>query len=517
MLFNSYLFVFVFLPITLILFFIIAIKSHRYALYWLVSASLVFYATWNPAYLILLLTSICFNFFIGKNIAILNKKNSVYAKYLTIFGVAANIILLVYYKYFGFLIDNFNMLFKGDIQNPHIILPLGISFFTFTQIAFLVDTYQKSAKEFNVSHYALFVTYFPHLIAGPILHHKEMMTQFADPKIYKPNWDNLSIGLSIFFIGLFKKLIIADDMANYVKPVFDEVATGKSVSILDAWGGALAYTFQLYFDFSAYSDMAIGLSLLFGIKLPLNFASPYKATSIIEFWRRWHMTLSRFLKDYVYISLGGNRKGYIRRYFNLIITMLVGGMWHGANWTFIIWGGLHGVYLFINHLWREIKLKLPMPFLFNNVFYDLISLVITFLAIVVGWAIFRADNVMAAKLMIEGMMGIHGIQMPIKWGDQLGQTKEWLVIKGVKFENTTTFNSGKLPLRLLICFIIVWCLPNTQDFFSRFNPVLNMTEKKEVKWWQWQPNHIWLLIFSILAASGILSLGELSEFIYFQF
>ncbi|MCQ8104195.1 MBOAT family protein [Methylomonas sp. SURF-2] len=517
MLFNSYLFVFAFLPITLALFFIIALKSHRYALYWLAAASLVFYATWNPAYSILLITSITFNFIVGKHIAILNKTNAERAKHLTVLGVGANVILLVYYKYLEFIIDNLNTLFNFNIQNSHIVLPLGISFFTFTQIAFLVDTHQKSAKEFNASHYALFVTYFPHLIAGPILHHKEMMTQFADPKIYKPNWRNMSVGLSIFFMGLFKKLIIADDMAGYVKPVFDEVASGKSVSFLDAWGGALAYTFQLYFDFSAYSEMAIGLSLLFGIKLPLNFASPYKATSIIEFWRRWHMTLSRFLKDYIYIPLGGNRKGRFRRHFNLILTMLVGGIWHGANWTFILWGGLHGGYLLINHLWRDIRSKLPMPFLFNNIIYDKISLLVTFSAVVVGWTIFRADNVMAAKLMLEGMTGMHGLQIPVKWGEQLGQTREWLITRGARFENTATFNSGKLPIRLLLCFVIAWCLPNVQEFFSRFNPALYMQAQEDFRWWHWRPNYIWLIIFSILAASGILSLGELSEFIYFQF
>ena len=476
-----------------------------------------FYATWNPTYLILLLLSIGFNFFIGKNIAVLNNTNSIYARYLTIFGIVTNISLLIYYKYLAFLINNLNVLFEESIQIPHILLPLGISFFTFTQIAFLVDTYQKSVKEFKLSSYALFVTYFPHLIAGPILHHKEMMSQFDDPNIYRPNWKNLSVGLSIFFTGLFKKLIIADEIASYVKPVFSEVASGHAISIIDAWGGALAYSFQLYFDFSAYSDMAIGLSLLFGIKLPINFASPYKATSIIEFWRRWHITLSRFLKDYVYISLGGNRKGPVLRQFNLIFTMLIGGIWHGANWTFLLWGGLHGVYLLINHLWRDIKLKLPFSFLFNNIFYEKLSLFITFLELVVGWVIFRADNILAAKLMIEGMIGLHGIQIPIKWGEQLGQIKEWLVTRGVKFENTTTFNYGKLPLRLLICFVIIWFLPNTQDFFSRFNPALYISEQKDSKWWQWRPNYIWLIISSILAAAGILSLGELSEFIYFQF
>ena len=516
MLFNSYSFVFEFLPITLILFLVFAYKSHKLALWWLVFASLLFYAYWNPSYLVLLLISIGFNFSIGKKISVVNQDNPQYAKYLLIFGLIINTTLLVYYKYLGFVIDNFNELTGYNFQNPHIILPLGISFFTFTQIAFLVDTYKKSAKEFNISHYALFVTYFPHLIAGPILHHKEMMPQFANPTIYKLNWNNLAIGFSIFFTGLFKKLLLADDIANYVKPVFDEVASGQPVSLLDAWGGALAYSFQLYFDFSGYSDMAIGLSLLFGIKLPLNFASPYKATSIIDFWRNWHMTLSRFLRDYIYIPLGGNRNGYVRRYLNLLITMVLGGAWHGANWTFILWGGLHGIYLLINHLWRDSNLKLLMSEKVPPLISDKLCLLITFGAVVVGWAIFRAENVMAAKLMLEGMFGMNGIKIPIKWSGYFGQMKEYLVTQGVKFENTNTFNAGKLPLRLLICFVIIWCVPNTQEFFSRYKPALTMTESNK-KWWQWQPSYIWLIIISIIATSGILSLGQLSEFIYFQF
>lgn len=519
MLFNSYSFIFIFLPITLIFFFIFAKKNQQLAISWLAFASLFFYGWWNPSYLFLLLASIIFNFILGKKIFLTKQSSEKKAKYYLILGITANISLLVYYKYLGFLIENINGFSNHKLPVPDIILPLGISFFTFTQIAFLIDTYQGLAKEFKTFHYTLFVTYFPHLIAGPVLHHKEMMPQFSNSATYHFNWENMATGFSIFFIGLFKKLILADDIAGYAKPVFDAAAASQPIPLLDNWGGALAYSFQLYFDFSGYSDMAIGLSLLFGIKLPLNFNSPYKSMSIVEFWRRWHITLSRFLRDYVYITLGGNRHGNFRRYSNLMITMLLGGAWHGANWTFIVWGGLHGFYLLINHYWQASSFR----FLSSNKIVSLIAekiyLLITFVAIVIAWVVFRADNLTAAQLILEGMFGQHGIRMPLKWFNHSENIKQWLVLHGVEFGNSQTFNASKLPLRLLICFLIVWCMPNTQEIFLRFRPALAMgnISKAQKKWWQWQPNQIWLIIVTLIAVSGILSLGELSEFIYFQF
>jgi D-alanyl-lipoteichoic acid acyltransferase DltB (MBOAT superfamily) len=259
-------------------------------------------------------------------------------------AIAVNLILLGYFKYANFFADNLNHFAGTALPIGQVILPLGISFFTFTQIAFLVDTYQGKVKEFNFVHYTLFVTYFPHLIAGPVLHHKEMMPQFAKRNVCHLNWDNVAVGLSIFVLGLAKKVLIADSLAEFATPIFSAVAAGGQPMLFEAWIGALAYTLQLYFDFSAYSDMAIGISLMFNVRLPMNFNSPYKATSIIDFWRRWHMTLSRFLRDYLYIPLGGSRNGKAQRYLNLMITMLLGGLWHGAGWTFVIWGGLHGFY-----------------------------------------------------------------------------------------------------------------------------------------------------------------------------
>ncbi|HRF89147.1 MAG TPA: MBOAT family O-acyltransferase, partial [Pseudomonadales bacterium] len=309
---------------------------------------------WDVHYVPLLLLSITVNYRIGKQISNhVEKQSAQRAKLWLIIGLVFDLGLLAHYKYTNFFLDNWVTLTGSAIDLPNIILPLGISFFTFTQIAYLADCHKGIVKERNPVHYLLFITYFPHLIAGPILHHKQMMPQFAHAKTYRISQENIAIGLTIFAIGMFKKMAIADPLSTFVGPVFAVSKHPGLLSTEEAWLGALAYCLQLYFDFSGYSDMAIGLSRLFGIKMPLNFNSPYKSTSIIDFWRRWHMTLSQFLRDYLYISLGGNRKGKTRRHINLLLTMLLGGLWHGAGWTFIIWGGLHGIYLTINHVFRE--------------------------------------------------------------------------------------------------------------------------------------------------------------------
>ncbi|RYG25077.1 MAG: MBOAT family protein, partial [Burkholderiales bacterium] len=337
MLFNSYAFVFLFLPITFVGFFLIARFSHFMAALWLAAASLFFYGWWDPRYVVLLVASIGLNYVMGY---VIGKARSAdgptpRAKLLLILALAANLGILGYYKYTDFFINTVNDLSGAGWALHHVILPLGISFFTFTQIAFLVDVYRGIAREYNAVHYVLFASYFPHLIAGPVLHHKQMMPQFHRPETYRINVANFNDGMTIFVIGLFKKVLIADQFALYANPVFTAVEGGATLSMTEAWVGALAYTFQLYFDFSAYSDMAIGLSRMFNVDLPINFNSPYKSRSIIDFWRRWHITLSTFLRDYLYFGLGGNRHGAVRRYVNLLTTMVLGGLWHGANWTFV--------------------------------------------------------------------------------------------------------------------------------------------------------------------------------------
>ena len=333
MLFNSHIFIFFFLPITLLVFHQIGRRGkHRLAISWLVAASFFFYGWWNPPYLGLILISILFNYVLGVSLSRIPRKT------LLIVGISGNLALLGYFKYANFFTDTLNALTDANIALQQIVLPIAISFFTFQQITYLVDAYRGETQEYNFLHYCLFVTFFPQLIAGPIVHHKEMLPQFAEKSLYKIKADNLAVGVTIFIIGLFKKVILADGIAVYATPMFDAAEWYDSLTFFEAWCGALAYSLQLYCDFSGYSDMAIGIARMFGVKLPINFYCPYKAHNIIEFWRRRHITLSRFLRDYLYFPIGGNRRGVSRRYVNVMITMLLGGLWHGAGWTFVVWG-----------------------------------------------------------------------------------------------------------------------------------------------------------------------------------
>jgi D-alanyl-lipoteichoic acid acyltransferase DltB (MBOAT superfamily) len=335
LLFNSYEFIFAFLPITFFIYFYLNHKRLTEASkVFLVVSSLFFYSWWNPVYLPLILVSMVFNYVIGTSLTKDEEHKKVSKKQLLTIGIVGNIGLLGYFKYSDFFIGNFNLAFGSDIPLLHLALPLAISFFTFQQIAYLVDSYRQETKEYDFLNYAVFVTFFPQLIAGPIVHHKEMMPQFANARNKVKNYKNIALGLFIFSIGLFKKVVIADTFAVWARAGFD---TATTLNLFEAWATSLSYTFQLYFDFSGYTDMAIGAALLFNIRLPINFNSPYKATNIQDFWRRWHITLSRFLKDYVYIPLGGNRKGNFRTYNNLMATFIIGGIWHGAGWTFVFW------------------------------------------------------------------------------------------------------------------------------------------------------------------------------------
>jgi D-alanyl-lipoteichoic acid acyltransferase DltB (MBOAT superfamily) len=511
MLFNSYPFLCVFLPVVLAGFFLIARVSHALAAGWLAVASLAFYGWWNPVYVALLLASIAFNFTVG--LAIVRRVGTPAAKRLLVLGVAANLLLLGWFKYADFFAASVNAVAGAELPLLHIVLPLGISFFTFTQIAFLADAWQGKAAEYRFTHYCLFVTWFPHLIAGPILHHAEMMPQFARKETYRVDWQKVATGLTLFFLGLFKKTVIADSVAVYARPVFD---TAAPLAAIDAWGGALAYTFQLYFDFSGYTDMALGLSLLFGVRLPLNFNSPYKSASIIDFWRRWHMTLSRFLRDYLYIPLGGGRRGPARRYVNLMATMLLGGLWHGANWTFVAWGALHGFYLLVNHAWRSLRERLGWTCTFGRP-GALVAVLLTFTATVVAWVFFRADTMDRALAILHAMTGANGLTLPYRWADKLGATGAWLARHGVRFENTGTFGGGPQLNWLIACALIVWLAPNTQQILRAFRPALGVEPDGRCPWWQWRPAWPWLAATSIIAALAVLSLTEVSEFIYFQF
>lgn len=512
MLFNSYEFILLFLPLTLLVYYRIGgISHHRVAIAWLVGASLFFYAWWNPAYLYLMLFSIIFNYTVGVS---LSGKPS---KFLLATGIAANLALLGYYKYANFFVDNINHLVGSDFNLGTILLPLAISFFTFQQIAYLMDAYRGETREYNFLHYCLFVTFFPQLIAGPIVHHREMLPQFAKAESYLYNHSNLAIGLTIFAIGLFKKVGLADNIAVYATPVFDAAEAGTALSFFDAWSGALAYTFQLYFDFSGYSDMAIGLARMFGIRLPLNFHSPYKADNIIDFWRRWHMTLSRFLRDYLYIPLGGNRKGNSRRHINLMITMLLGGLWHGAGWTFIIWGGLHGLYLIINHMWHGLRKSWGHDLTQHSVLGRWSGRILTFLAVVVAWVFFRAESVDSAMIVLQGMAGTNGIII----SDSYAEKYAFLSNLGVQFGQLDIIKGRGVFNGILLGLILIWFLPNTQQLMARYQPAFDTYKEVSTSSWQgrlqWKPSTGWAISIGIISALGLFMVARMSEFLYFQF
>jgi D-alanyl-lipoteichoic acid acyltransferase DltB (MBOAT superfamily) len=478
MLFNSYLFIFLFLPVALAGYFALGRVGNLAPVVWLALASLVFYSVGNWQYVPLLVASIAFNYLIGYLLIARQLRPSSRFAVLTA-GVAGDLLVLGIFKYAGFLAVNFNAMFStGFVVN--ILLPVGISFYTFTQIAFLVDAYRGKVARYALPHYALFVTYFPHLIAGPILHHKDMIPQFERKETKRPDPHLILCGLIIFAIGLFKKTCLADSIQPLVSLAF-----GPSAPSFDqAWIGALAYTFQLYFDFSGYSDMAIGISLMFGIFLPLNFNSPYKAASIIDFWRRWHMTLSQFLRDYLYISLGGNRRGRVLRYVNLMITMLLGGLWHGAAWTFVAWGALHGVYLCINHAWNNYGPSVAPRFI---PLANIAGLILTFLAVVIAWVFFRADNIDSAYYVLSKMADPTNI----------------------------AFGRGEIAYSAFIIFyaVLAWFAPNTQEIMGYDHERRLVGEKLAA----WRLRPLFLYATAAVLAFGILGIQQHSEFIYFRF
>jgi len=407
MLFTDPVFLTKFLPLVLLGFFATQFSKTRWhSQILLIGASLIFYSWFKSEYLILLVGSMAVNFVLAKKI--LAQPGTAQSKRVLVFGIVANLILLGVYKYLGFLTININAIFDIGLPDPALLLPLAISFFTFQQISYLCDSHagKMEASSHTPLEYALFVTFFPQLIAGPIVHHAEMMPQFRKQVTPSARAIMFCEGLCLFALGLFKKLAIADSIAPYANLVFTSVDSGSDVTALTAWGGALAYTFQIYFDFSGYSDMAIGLGLLFAIRLPWNFNSPYKSENMSEFWRRWHMTLSRWLRDYLYIPLGGNRHGKFRQYINNFATMVLGGLWHGAHWNFIIWGALHGIYLIVNQFVRAIaKVFGVLDIVETAKSIRFTSWVITFLAAVIAWVFFRATTTSGALSMIQSMFG----------------------------------------------------------------------------------------------------------------
>lgn len=507
MLFNSYIYLLLFLPLSLLGFALISRIGSRLGFAWLILASLAFYAWWNPDpterwspfYVILILLSCSGNYFLGR--AIDARAGSPVGKRILAIGVTSNLLLLGYYKYTVFFAGVSRSLTGWPGELPNIVLPLAISFFTFLQIAYLVDAYRKKAENHGFTDYLLFVTFFPHLIAGPLVHHKEMIPQFTRRRGQAEGvlrYRDLSIGLTILVLGLFKKVVIADPLARIASPLFELAAgDGRVLTMAEGWVAILSYTLQLYFDFSGYSDMAIGSARLFGIRFPLNFHSPYKATSIVDFWRRWHITLSRFLRDYLYFPLGGNRKGPARRYMNLMLTMVIGGLWHGAGWTFLAWGFIHGGLLCVNHFWFGIRKRFgwsPLP--------KLPAIGMTFLAVALSWVFFRAPTFGSALEVFGAAFGFNG---EIGWPEQA----------------VAVVKKSKLAAPLMCGLVIAWFLPNTQEFLRRYRPALGMSEfstgSGKRKWWEWRPTPVFAVFTLVLLYVTAREFDKISEFIYFQF
>jgi D-alanyl-lipoteichoic acid acyltransferase DltB (MBOAT superfamily) len=454
----------------------------------LVSSSLFFYSWWNVAYLPIILASMTFNYAIGRSLnkTCNNKGKGFSKKSILIFGIVLNLSLLGYFKYADFFIENFNIAFSVNAEPLHLLLPLAISFFTFQQIAYLVDSYRQETKEYDFLNYALFVTFFPQLIAGPIVHHKEMMPQFAKTRNKVKNYRNIAMGLFIFSIGLFKKVIIADTFAVWATQGFDVATT---LNLFEAWATSLSYTFQLYFDFSGYTDMAIGLALMFNIRLPVNFNSPYKATNIQDFWRRWHMTLSRFMRDYIYIPLGGNKKGSFRTYNNLMATFVIGGLWHGAGWTFVFWGFLHGAALAVQKLWSKLGFKLWTWF----------AWFITFNFVNITWVFFRAKEWEDAVKVLGSMFSLDNIMLPEKLASKLS----FLGTYGVEFGSVYNSIGGTTLLTtfwLAIGFLIILFFKNSIQQLQNF-----------------KFNFKTILFSSVAISIALLSMNKVSEFLYFNF
>lgn len=492
MLFTTAVFVLLFLPVVWTGFFLLGSRSPGWGAAWLFAASVFFYGWWMPEFTLLLLASIGFNFVVGRQVAAAatgatRSALSASTAWLVL-GIVVDLSLLAYFKYANFFLANVNSLIGAHRELAHIVLPIGISFYTFTQIAFLVDCRRHGLTEYRLLHYGLFVTYFPHLIAGPILHHGQMMPQFANPAVYKPHAAHVAGGLAIFAIGLFKKVVLADGVAAYADAVFRPADAGLTPDAIEAWLGAVAYSLQLYFDFSGYSDMAIGLSWMFNIRLPFNFDSPYRATSISDFWRRWHISLSNFLRDYLYIALGGNRHGSVRRYLNLTVTMILGGLWHGASWSFVLWGALHGAYLMVNHAFRAACSAAQRDRMDRSRVFGVFGWSLTMLAVVLAWVFFRAETLPGALRMLQGMAGLATASAdvhPLLWNAGLHSRVGWWWCGALGLVACAMPNSNRIGLWLSsrakrlehaaligavsVCLILFFVLINTaRDSVSAF-------------------------------------------------
>jgi alginate O-acetyltransferase complex protein AlgI len=514
MLFSSWNFIVYFLPATLIVFYFIPARLEILRKSWLIAASFFFYGYWKIEYVPLLVISIVVNYSIAEGI--IRAHQSGRARLLVTLGVALNLGVLAYFKYTNFAVTFLSFIVQKDIGAFNIILPLAISFFTFTQISYIVDVYRDRHVHYRFLDYCLFVVFFPHLIAGPIVRHWEIIPQFAT-QAFRVNRDNFGVGAALFLIGLFKKFL-ADSAALYADAVYNGAAQHLALSGFDAWIGTVAFALQIYFDFSSYSDMAIGLARMFGIKFPHNFDSPYKAGSIIVFWERWHRTLTRFLREYVYFSLGGNRRGLPRQVLNIMITMLLSGLWHGAGWTFVIWGALHGTFLVINHTWRLFVKQ--MKWTLEHWAWRGAGVGLTFGVVSLAWTLFRAPNIGVAGTMLANMLSIHGFSLPsefIKPASHFGHT---LAELGFQFIDTDALDVKHYDNAMITCGLLLavcWFMPNSQQLLEKYHPIFEPVARPgwfRVKLGFFLGVVFGFLLFLILRNSFV---AEPSPFIYFNF
>ncbi len=542
MLFNSYEFIFVFLPLTLGVFFALGAISRTWALRWIIVASLFFYFWWRPLNVLIIAPSILVNFFLARLLQRLgrtNKRGS--SKAVLALGVAFNVAFLGYFKYANFGVSAMNDAFGTHIVLAQIILPLGISFITFQKIAFLVDVHAQRIGSFTLQDYCLFVLFFPQLIAGPIVHYREMMPQFQSaPCVF--DRDNVSVGLTLLVFGLFKKVFLADSIGPLVTSIYNQAASGHALSLLPAWMAAIGFTLQIYFDFSGYTDMALGSARFFGIRLPPNFNSPLRATSIIDFWLRWHMTLTRFLTAYIYnpVALSLTRRRLAKGQtgisashasvgafiellmFPTLLTMLVAGTWHGAGYTFILWGLIHGLFLTCNHGWRMLGPRLWRDRASYSRFMQPFGFLLTFLCVASSMVVFRSSTLKSASRVLRGMLGLNGIALTDSIYDHLHPLGRLLHYAGVARGMDAGVDFKGTSVWILITGIIALACPNTLQLLDRYEPALGWKPKPDGiavlgKPIVWNASLAWAAAVAVVAAIAILHVGGGSEFLYWQF
>jgi alginate O-acetyltransferase complex protein AlgI len=543
MLFNSVAFIFVFFPLALSGFYLLGRFSRSAAIRWLIAVSLVFYTVWRPVNVLIIGPSIIINFAFARILQRQNERevSPSACNAVLLLGISFNVAFLGFFKYTDFVFGTINDIFGANLVLMHIILPLGISFITFQKIAFLIDIQAGRVRSFTFQDYCAFVLFFPQLIAGPIVHYREMMPQFyaASCRFDK---GNVAVGLTLLIFGLFKKVMFADKIALFVTPIYDHAAAGGSTSFLLAWTAAIGFTLQIYFDFSGYTDMALGLARFFGIRLPPNFDSPLRASNIIEFWLRWNMTLTRFLTAYIYNPLvlwltrrrlAKGKSGFSGRnatvgafasllMFPTVLTMFVSGLWHGAGYGFVVWGLIHGFYLTINHGWRAVAARLwPDRQSYERVMKPA-GCLLTFVAVTVAMVFFRSPTITSAMDLMKGVIGLNGIALPQAFFEHMGPLAGTLHRIGVfadgswsgqDFERTAMWIWGLL-------FVALAC-PNTLQMLARYEPALGVKSRptKLVLGGilRWDPSLPWAIALSAIAMTAIVSLGGPSEFLYWQF